>query len=96
MATVPRANLVADLYVKELRAFKPTPISAADVEGAVKPWNTPAAPKAPSVEGAADVAEYAAAEVEVSHPAPAAETVEDISTEEFFVLEEPVEDEPHH
>ncbi|ODQ79395.1 hypothetical protein BABINDRAFT_161799 [Babjeviella inositovora NRRL Y-12698] len=96
-ATVSRANLVSELYVKELKAFKPTPLTASHSEGAVKPWSTPVAPKAPAVEGANDVAEYETAAVEVGSAevkaasAGAAETLE-----EFFVLEDLPEEEPHH
>lgn len=41
------ADLVQDLYLKELKAYKPTPIKASDSEGVVQKWAVPATPKSP-------------------------------------------------
>lgn len=35
------------MYLKELKAYKPTPISANDSEGIVQKWSPPKAPKSP-------------------------------------------------
>lgn len=41
------ADLVQDLYIKELKAYKPTPIKASDSEGQVQIFNAPKPPKSP-------------------------------------------------
>jgi F-type H+-transporting ATPase subunit h len=59
--------LVQELYLKEIKAYKPKPLTAKDAEGSVKPWAVPPAPKTPEVEGdVAEVSDYAAAPVEVN------------------------------
>lgn len=35
------------MYLKELKAYKPTPIKASDSEGNVHVWKAPATPKSP-------------------------------------------------
>lgn len=56
--------MISDLYVKELKAFKPTPLSAADAEGSTKKWAAPISPKTPEVEGSTEeLASYDSAEV---------------------------------
>jgi F-type H+-transporting ATPase subunit h len=82
------------LYVKELKAFKPTPISTKDAESATRPWNTPVAPKAPALEvdAATQLSDYEAAEVEVQSNV-AAEGAAPAS-DDWFVLEEPEDN--HH
>ncbi|GJN93996.1 hypothetical protein Rhopal_007059-T1 [Rhodotorula paludigena] len=49
-----RKDFVQELYLKELRAYKPKP--AASAQGATKSYSTPAAPKAPEVPDAASLA----------------------------------------
>jgi F-type H+-transporting ATPase subunit h len=90
-AGVVRRNLIQDLYIKELKAFKPTPLSAKDAESATRPWKQPVAPAVPTGEvDATQLNEYEAAEVEVASGSAAAEEV----SEEWFVLEEPEDN--HH
>ncbi|KAH3659975.1 hypothetical protein OGAPHI_007180 [Ogataea philodendri] len=90
-----RNNLVADLYLKELKAFKPTPLSAADAEAATKAWKLPQAAKVPALEaeGADALAEYDSSKVEVAENAGAA-TTEEYNPDDWFVFEE--EEEPGH
>ncbi|ODV75121.1 F1F0 ATP synthase subunit h [Cyberlindnera jadinii NRRL Y-1542] len=87
-----RKNIIQDLYINELKAFKPTPLSAKDAEGATRPWTKPVAPQQPAAEiDAAELADYEAAEVEVaSHTTGSAAE----ASEEWFVLEEPEDN--HH
>ncbi|GMF04393.1 unnamed protein product [[Candida] boidinii] len=87
-----RLNLISDLYIKELKAFKPTPVSAAEAESATKPWKLPVAAKVPALEaeGADALAEYDSAAVEVAAEEGAAVT-EEYKPDDWFVFEEIVE-----
>lgn len=87
-----RNNAIQDLYIKELKAFKPTPISAADAESAVRAWKTPVAPQIPALEvdAATQLGDYEAAEVEVVSATSEAEA----AAQEWFVLQEPEDN--HH
>ncbi|KAH3671177.1 hypothetical protein WICMUC_004773 [Wickerhamomyces mucosus] len=89
-----RQNSISDLYIKELKAFKPTPITDKDAEGSVRPWKAPIAPQVPGLEADAStqLSDYDAATVEVTQQSSSTEG-EEIS-EEWFVLEEPEND--HH
>lgn len=91
-----RANLIADLYVRELKAFKPTPLTAADAQEATKPWKLPAAAKVPALEaeGADALAEYDSASVDVVAAAPANGAAEEYKPDDWFVF--PVDEEPGH
>ncbi|EGV64636.1 ATP synthase F0 subcomplex subunit H atp14 [Yamadazyma tenuis] len=87
-----RSNLVSDLYISNIKAFKPTPSSAKDIDSAVKAFQLPAKPTLPSEEISSDLLkDYEASEVETVVAAPAgAEPVE----EDWFVFEEVAEG--HH
>ncbi|GAA5972222.1 hypothetical protein JCM8115_003415 [Rhodotorula mucilaginosa] len=50
-----RKDFVQELYVKELRAYKPKP--AASAQGATKSYSTPTAPKTPVVPDANQLAQ---------------------------------------
>lgn len=91
-----RANLIADLYVKELQAFKPTPLTAADAQEATKPWKLPAAAKVPALEaeGADALAAYDSAAVEVATSAADGSVAEEYKPDDWFVF--PVDEEPGH
>lgn len=85
-----RNNLVADLYLLQIKQFKPTPVAADKAEG-IKAFQLPAKPAVPTDEVSADsIAAYEAADVETeaapTGSAPAAE-------EDWFVFEE---EEEHH
>lgn len=98
-SSLTRSNLIADLYIKEVKAFKPKPASAADAEAATRPWKAPQPTAAPALEaeGADALAEYDSQAVDVG----AAATTGDVATPEpeynpdgWFVFEE--EEPPHH
>lgn len=84
-----RADIIQDLYVKEVKAFKAPTLTAADAAGSVKSWAAPAAPAPPAVEGdvAADLSEYDAQAVEVESAKPAEASTE-AAVEDWFVIEE--------
>ncbi|TFY66393.1 hypothetical protein EVG20_g4687 [Dentipellis fragilis] len=46
-SAVARKDLVQDLYIKELKSYKPTPPAKDAHVGAVKPYSLPAAPHLP-------------------------------------------------
>lgn len=93
-----RANLIADLYVRELKAFKPTPITAADAEEATKPWKLPAAAKVPALEaeGADALAEYDSASVDVVAASATEGAAEEYKPDDWFVFPADVEPGHHH
>lgn len=82
------ADLVQDLYLKELKAYKPTPTKASDAEGQVQTFSAPKAPQPPE-EGdiARDLKVYEEQEVEVEGQAVEGQTV-DAEQEWFESLEE--------
>lgn len=84
-----RADIIQDLYVKEVKAFKAPVLTAADATGSVKEWSTPSSPAAPAVEGdvAAELSEYESSAVEVETAKPS-ESAADASAEDWFVIEE--------
>ncbi|KAF5212131.1 ATP synthase complex subunit h family protein [Clavispora lusitaniae] len=88
--TPKRNNLVADLYVQQIKQFKPTPVAADQAEG-IKTFKLPSKPAIPSDEVSADaVSSYEAADVETeSAPVSGSAPVE----EDWFVFEE---EEEHH
>jgi F-type H+-transporting ATPase subunit h len=90
-----RANLISDLYVKELKAFKPTPLTTADAESATKAWKLPTAAKVPALEaeGADALASYDSAAVEVATSADGA-VAQEYKPDDWFVF--PVDEEPGH
>lgn len=95
--TARRANLIADLYVKELKAFKPTPLSAADAQSATKPWKLPSPAKVPALEaeGADALAAYDAEPVEVASSGNGV-VAEEYKPDDWFVFPADVEPGHHH
>jgi len=89
-----QADTIQEIYLRELKAYKPTPIKPTDAEGQVKQWKVPA-PPSPPAEGtqglANELATYEAQEVEVEG---AATTEEGAVIAEQDWFEEDVEDEP--
>ncbi|MCJ1419643.1 hypothetical protein MMC32_005999 [Xylographa parallela] len=61
-----QADLVQDLYLRELKAYKPTPVKASDANGHVMTFSAPKPPKSPE-EGdiANDLKAYETQTVEV-------------------------------
>ncbi|KAI0485192.1 ATP synthase complex subunit H [Xylariaceae sp. FL0804] len=61
-----RADFVQELYLKELKAYKPTPVKASDAEGQVLTFSAPKAPKTPEETDLANsLKEYESMAVEV-------------------------------
>lgn len=77
--------MIQDLYVKELKAFKPRRLTAADAEEATQPWHLPKALKTPALEaeGSDALAEYDSAAVEVKSAKTAA-SVEDAAADKDY------------
>ncbi|KAI4596199.1 hypothetical protein KJ359_005706 [Pestalotiopsis sp. 9143b] len=90
-----RADFVQELYLKELKAYKPTPVKESDSVGQVQTFSAPKTPKSPEeADLASSLKEYESMAVEVEGqeavaPGTAAPVVED-----WLVEEE--EDEPAH
>lgn len=76
-----------DLYLRELKAYKPTPIRASDAEGHVQKFSAPKAPRSPE-EGdiANDLKAYEAQQVEIEGQAVAGEA--GVAEEDWFEEEE--------
>lgn len=88
-ATAQRSNLVSDLYVQQIKQFKPTPVTG-DLDS-VKKFQMPAKPQVPSDEVSADaVSAYEASEVETEVKTAAGQAAPE---EDWFVFED---DEEHH
>ncbi|ETS86717.1 hypothetical protein PFICI_00545 [Pestalotiopsis fici W106-1] len=90
-----RADFVQELYLKELKAYKPTPVKDSDSVGQVQTFSVPKTPKSPEeADLASSLKEYESMAVEVEGqeavaPGTAAPVVED-----WLVEEE--DDEPAH
>ncbi|KAM0800472.1 ATP synthase H chain [Usnea florida] len=61
-----RADLVQDLYLKELRGYKPPPVKPSDSDGHVQKFSSPKAPQSPEESDIAnDLKAYENQQVEV-------------------------------
>lgn len=93
LANHPPADLVQELYLKELKGYKAPPLKANDSEGHVQKWSAPATPKSPEeADIANELKAYEASTVEVEGQAEggAVEKADD------WFEEEPEEEEAHH
>jgi F-type H+-transporting ATPase subunit h len=73
-SAVRRADPVQDLYLKELKAYKPTPIKAGDADEHVQKFALPKAPASPEEANlAGELSAYESQEVEVEGQAAAGE-----------------------
>ena len=90
------ADLIQDMYLKELRAYKPPAVKPSDAEGHVQKFSPPAAPKSPEESNlAGEMKEYEDQVVEVEGQAAAGETQS--SEEDYFEdLKQFDEEEAHH
>ncbi|OJJ51521.1 hypothetical protein ASPZODRAFT_127605 [Penicilliopsis zonata CBS 506.65] len=87
---VRRADPVQDLYLRELRAYKPTPVKASDAEAHVQKFRVPQAPQSPEEANLAnELGAYEAQQVEVEGQAASGEAA---PVEESWFEEEPEED----
>ncbi|MCJ1325454.1 hypothetical protein MMC10_002117 [Thelotrema lepadinum] len=84
------ADLVQDIYVKAINAYKPTPTKASDSEGHVQKFSMPKAPASPEESNIAnDLKAYEDQQVEVEGSTADGEA----AVEEDWFEEEPEEDE---
>jgi F-type H+-transporting ATPase subunit h len=85
------ADLVQDLYLRELKSYKPTPIKPSDSEGHVQKFSPPRAPTSPD-EGdiASDLKAYESQQVEVEGQTAAGEAK--LSEDDWFEEEEEEEE----
>ncbi|KAF9354601.1 hypothetical protein BGX26_007588 [Mortierella sp. AD094] len=84
-------DLIKDLYLKELKSYKPTPdAKGADASSQVKDFKAPASPAVPAIDAAADLSAWETANAEIVD-AVSEEAVEEDEEEE---VEE--EEEHHH
>jgi len=89
------ADLIQDLYLKELKAYKPPPQKASDAEGHVQKFSPPAAPKSPEETNlAGDLKAYGDQVVEVEGQSSSGETQE--VQEDLFEEPEPDDEPAHH
>jgi F-type H+-transporting ATPase subunit h len=66
LTPAPTADFVQELYLKELKAYKPTPIKESDAVGQVATFSLPKAPKSPEeADLSSSLQEYEALTVEV-------------------------------
>lgn len=82
-----RSNLVSDLYISNIKGFKPTPMTEKEVESSVKAFQFPAKPTIPTEEISSDLLnEYESSEVETVS-APTTQSAGPVE-EDWFVFEE--------
>jgi F-type H+-transporting ATPase subunit h len=88
--------LIQDLYLKELKAYKPPQQKASDAEGHVQKFSPPSAPKSPEeVDLAGQMKDYEDQVVEIEGQSAAGEVSG--GEEDFFEdLEEAEEESAHH
>ncbi|EAU87752.1 hypothetical protein CC1G_11030 [Coprinopsis cinerea okayama7 len=74
--TAARKDLVQDIYLREIKAYKPAAVAKDAHVGAVKSFSLPPAPKAPALPAdlAAELSAYDAAEPVAAAPADASAT----------------------
>ncbi|KAF6225695.1 hypothetical protein HO133_009695 [Letharia lupina] len=87
-----RADLVQDLYLRELKGYKPPPVKSSDSEGHVQKFSPPKAPQSPEESDIAnDLKAYENQQVEVEGQAAGGEAS---ATEEDWFEEEEEEEAP--
>lgn len=81
------------MYLRELKAYKPTPIKASDSEGQVQKFALPTAPKSPEeIDIANELKTYESQTVELEGQAEAGSSAE---AEESWFVDDWEEEEPH-
>ncbi|KAI1180633.1 ATP synthase complex subunit H-domain-containing protein [Nemania sp. FL0916] len=89
-----RADFVQELYLKELKAYKPTPVKDSDSAGQVQTFSAPKTPKSPEeADLAASLKEYENMAVEVEGNEGAASATSTPAAVEDWLVEEEDEDE---
>lgn len=90
-----RADFVQELYLKELKAYKPTPIKESDADGQVKAFNLPKTPVSPEeADLASSLKQYETLNVEVEGQDATAST--STPTLPDWLEEEAEEEAAHH
>jgi F-type H+-transporting ATPase subunit h len=88
-----KADLVQDLYLKELKAYKAPAIKATDSEGHVQNFSAPKAPKSPEeADIASELKAYEASTVDIEGQAEGGA----VTSNEFEWFEEEPEEEARH
>jgi F-type H+-transporting ATPase subunit h len=93
-----RADFVQELYLKELKAYKPTPVKDSDSVGQVQTFSGPSAPKSPEEADLANsLKEYENMAVEVEgNEGQTSATSAPAAVEDWLVEEEEEEAGAHH
>ncbi|KAJ2903804.1 ATP synthase complex subunit H [Zalerion maritima] len=92
-----RADFVQELYLKELKSYKPTPVKESDSAGQVATFSTPKAPKSPEeTDLAASLKEYETMAVEVEGQEAATAGSSEPATEDWLVIEDFDSEPPKH
>lgn len=78
-SSVSRKDFVQDLYLKELKAYKPAPAAKDAHLGTVKTYSAPSAPKPPTAptDLASELAAYDAQEPDIAQPTASKHAVEE-------------------
>ena len=85
-----------ELYLKELKAYKPTPVKDSDAKGQVLEFAQPKAPKSPEeADLASSLKEYESMAVEVEGQETTADGAAPAVVEDWLVDEEDVDDHAH-
>lgn len=93
--SVARKGIIQNIYLNEIKAFKPKPLTEKDAAANTISWVAPRAPSVPKVEGdVSQVDEYAQAKVEVERHLMADGSSADVAAD-WFPIEDTVEDEHH-
>ncbi|KAA1474147.1 hypothetical protein DENSPDRAFT_840705 [Dentipellis sp. KUC8613] len=102
-SAVARKDLVQDLYIKELKSYKPTPPAKDAHVGAVKPYAIPAAPHLPQLPAdlaselsAYDLAEPTLAAAESAAKVPVGNAGAGAEAYLAFLEADEVQEEAHH
>ncbi|KAI1819580.1 ATP synthase H chain [Xylaria intraflava] len=92
-----RADFVQELYLRELKAYKPAPVKDSDSVGQVQTFSAPKAPKSPEEADLANsLKEYENMAVEVEGNEGATATSAPAVVEDWLVEEEEEEGGAHH
>ncbi|KAI0431047.1 ATP synthase H chain [Xylaria sp. FL1042] len=92
-----RADFVQELYLKELKAYKPSPVKDTDSVGQVQTFTAPKPPRSPEEADLANsLKEYENMAVEVEGNEGATATSTPAAVEDWLVEEEEEEDAAHH
>ncbi|KAF6808127.1 mitochondrial f1f0 atp synthase subunit [Colletotrichum musicola] len=92
-----RADFVQELYLKELKAYKPTPVKDSDAQGQVQTFSIPQTPKSPEeADLAASLKEYESMAVEVEGQDASAVAADGAPVQRDWLMIEEDEEEAHH